>query len=532
MTVRHLQPRLSHLLGAALIASLTLGVTGQAAAARPAGSDGVGGPSAGVLPARSGPMATAFERAAARYDVPRDLLVALGYAETHLDGHAGAPSASNGYGVMHLASNPQVRTLDEAVTLTGLDAATLRTDTAANITGAAAVLRSYADAAGLTAAQRADVNRWYGVVARYGGASDPAVARLYADAVYDLLATGGDAATDGGPVRLAPRKVAPERGALANVAPLGSTDGVGIMSTDYGPAAWAPAHSANYTVSNRESTYQINYVVIHVAQGSYAGTISWFQNPSAQVSAHYVVRSSDGAVTQSVRDKDIAWHAGNWTYNTQSIGIEHEGYVNQASWFTDAMYRSSAALTRHLCDRYGIPKDRSHIIGHNQVPGATHTDPGPNWNWTYYMQLVTGSSNPSPSWSVTIDNSTSGAFTASSNWGTSSYSSQRYGSDYRFADPVAASDPAWYRANIPATASYRVEVWYPANSGYNSAAPYIIVTPSGNQTVYVDQRSGGGTWRNLGTFTLAAGEGNKVGVSRWTAGTGLVIADAVRITRV
>lgn len=52
------------------------------------------------------------------------------------------------------------------------------------------------------------------------------------------------------------------------------------------------------------------------------------------------------------------------------------------------MYRSSAALTKYLCDRYGIAKDRSHIIGHSEAPGNDHTDPGVNWNWTYYMQLV------------------------------------------------------------------------------------------------------------------------------------------------
>lgn len=527
MTVRYPQSRLSHLLGATLLVSLATGLTSPAANAAPAADS----PAGATTATAGGPLASAFDRAAIRYEVPRDLLVAVGYAETHLDGHHGAPSASNGYGVMHLTSNPKLRTLDEAAALTSLAPVTLRTDPAANVTGAAAVLRSYADQAGLTAAQRADPDHWYPAVVRYGGASTPAVARLYADTVYDLLGTGFQTTTDGGAVRVAPRPVAPERGALAAVAPLGTGDGVGIMSTDYGPAAWAPAHAQNYTVSSRESSYPINYVVIHVAQGSYAGTVSWFQNPAAGVSAHYTIRSSDGAVTQSVREKDIAYHAGNWTYNTQSIGIEHEGYVNQPSWFTDAMYRSSAALTRHLCDRYGIPKDRSRIIGHNQVPGATHTDPGPNWNWTYYMQLVTGSTPP-PSWSVTIDNSTAGAFTASANWGTSAYSAQRHGTDYRFADPVEASDPAWYRANIPTTASYRVEAWYPDDPGYNSSAPYVIVTPSGNQTVHVDQRSGGGAWRNLGTFTLAAGDGNKVGVSRWTGGTGLVIADAIRITRV
>ena len=111
------------------------------------------------------------------------------------------------------------------------------------------------------------------------------------------------------------------------------------------------------------------------------------------------------------------------------------------------------------------------------------------------------------------------------------------GSDSRFGapgseGPVAASDPAWFKVNIPASGNYRIDVWYPANSGYSSAAPHVIVTSSGNQTVHVDQRTGGGTWRSLGTFHLAAGDRNLVGVSRWTSAPGLVIADAIRVTRV
>jgi len=46
-------------------------------------------------------------------------------------------------------------------------------------------------------------------------------------------------------------------------------------------------------------------------------------------------------------------------------------------------------LTRGtIARRYGIPADRAHIIGHNEVPGTDHSDPGPTWNWTYYMSLV------------------------------------------------------------------------------------------------------------------------------------------------
>ena len=38
-------------------------------------------------------------------------------------------------------------------------------------------------------------------------------------------------------------------------------------------------------------------------------------------------------------------------------------------------------------------------------------------------------------------------------------------------------------------------------------------------------------FNNLGTFNLSAGDYNVVGVSRWTSGTGYVIADAIRIRR-
>jgi len=149
-----------------------------------------------------------------------------------------------------------------------------------------------------------------------------------------------------------------------------------------------------------------------------------------------------------------------------------------------------------------------------------------------YLDVSSSTQEPPPTFSAIVDNSTAGRFTASANWGTSSYSTQRYGADYRFANPVAASDPAWYKVDIPETATYEVSVWYPANAGYNNATPYIVVTSSGNQTVQVNQQATGGQWVSLGVFTLSAGDSDKVGVSRWTTGTGYVIADAIRVTRV
>jgi N-acetylmuramoyl-L-alanine amidase len=158
--------------------------------------------------------------------------------------------------------------------------------------------------------------------------------------------------------------------------------------TDYPGADWVPASTANYTASDRPTSYPIQMVVIHVTQETFDDTITLFQDPSHAACAHYVTRSADGYLVQMVREHDIAWHAGNWDYNTRSIGIEHEGWVDDPSWFTDAMYEASAALTADICSRYVIPVDRDHVIGHSEVPGTDHTDPGPYWDWDKYMSLV------------------------------------------------------------------------------------------------------------------------------------------------
>ena len=53
---------------------------------------------------------------------------------------------------------------------------------------------------------------------------------------------------------------------------------------------------------------------------------SWLKSPRAHASSHYVV-SRRGRIVQLVHLSDIAWHAGNWNVNTQSVGIEHEGFT-------------------------------------------------------------------------------------------------------------------------------------------------------------------------------------------------------------
>ena len=68
--------------------------------------------------------------------------------------------------------------------------------------------------------------------------------------------------------------------------------------------------------------------------------------------------------------------------------------ADPGTWYTDAMYTESAKLTKWTADRHGIPKNRTHIIGHYEVASncntGGHTDPGSGWNWTKYMTLVNG----------------------------------------------------------------------------------------------------------------------------------------------
>lgn len=156
---------------------------------------------------------------------------------------------------------------------------------------------------------------------------------------------------------------------------------------DHLGAEWTAASRANWRLADRPDDYRIDRVIIHVVQGSYPTALKVFKNPGHGAATHYVVRK-DGHVAQMIRELDVAFHAGNRSFNERSIGIEHEGFVDRPQDFTDAMYLGSAKLTAGICERYDLPVDREHIIGHVEVPGTDHTDPGPHWDWDRYLELV------------------------------------------------------------------------------------------------------------------------------------------------
>ncbi|MCQ0022400.1 N-acetylmuramoyl-L-alanine amidase [Streptomyces somaliensis DSM 40738] len=307
--------------------------------------------------------------------------------------------------------DPRLHTLDEAARLAGASPDAVRVDPRQSVRAGAALLAEYQRRA--TGSLPDEPDGWYPAVARYSQAPDRRGARLFAERVFESIRTGERRTTGDGqrlslpadpsvrPVRPSrvPLAAAPATAATSATAP--APDCPAGLDCDFRPAAYeqnsGPDDWGNYTVAGRPANGQdIRYIVIHDTEGGYAGSLSVFQNPGTYASAHYLIRASDGLVTQMVENRNEAWHAGNKTLNTHSIGIEHEGYaIKEGSWYTEPQYESSAALVRHLAAKYRIPLDREHVIGHDEVPGALdtkvrpmHWDPGPFWDWNHYMALM------------------------------------------------------------------------------------------------------------------------------------------------
>jgi N-acetylmuramoyl-L-alanine amidase-like protein len=437
------------MVGAAVAAALAAGVATSVAAGAGDGRAGLAMAAfdrAHASSAAPGSRMALMRTAAAEFGVPARLLLAVSYNETRWERQGGAPSVDGGYGLMNLTASTfpaadgrgdpghpapgyltlagAYDTLGEAARLLGVPAAMLKTSQRQNVRGAAAVLAH--DARALAGGRLPTLlGGWYGAVAKYSGATTIPTARVFADAVYRTLRRGASlTTTDGQVLDLPPTQgVRPDRAQLRALgltpaaAAAASVDCPSTISCTWVPAAYAqddpsdPANYGNYdkagrpdnmlTPAGQTASMKVRYIIIHDTEGSYTGAISTFQNPASYVSANYVIRSSDGAVTEMVRPHNVAWGAGNWYVNMHAINIENEGFAAQGgTWYTQAMYASCAALVRYLAAKYGIPLDRQHILGHEDVPGPTdyytsvqHWDPGPFWNWNHFMALVRGVSD-------------------------------------------------------------------------------------------------------------------------------------------
>ena len=133
--------------------------------------------------------------------------------------------------------------------------------------------------------------------------------------------------------------------------------------------------ASNYTVGRDGSSVEL--IVDHWTVVMFEGAIRRFLNPASILSAHYVI-GSDGRIAQLVSEDDTAYHAGVFSVNQHSIGIEHE--AGPAMPPSDALYAASAQLHAEIASRHGLALEVGttvlphHAIVPTECPGTLDLD--------------------------------------------------------------------------------------------------------------------------------------------------------------
>jgi N-acetylmuramoyl-L-alanine amidase len=150
-----------------------------------------------------------------------------------------------------------------------------------------------------------------------------------------------------------------------------------IIKTDFSP---------NFSPKIRPKK-SIKFIIIHyTGMQSEIESINKLKDINSKVSCHYLINRK-GKVTQMVKDKQVAWHAGKskWSnfvgLNESSIGIElvnkgkEFGYQN----FSKIQITKLINLCMILKKKYKIRKEN--FLGHSDVAPLRKLDPGEKFPW-------------------------------------------------------------------------------------------------------------------------------------------------------
>jgi N-acetylmuramoyl-L-alanine amidase len=411
MWVRSTTRRIVALSALGCAAALVVGIS--VAAANPARK--------AKAPAISDERQKQFAAAATEFGVPADVLLATSYAltgwsasnapgsfgpmgltdvtaadwsarlaGTGRDATAGSPPAG-------LAASPGMHSLATAAKLTGAAAATVKSDPAQNIRAGAALLAAYAKQASAGALPSTVVG-WYGAVARFG-TGDAMTGRAFADSVMGLMRAGvTSSVVHNQRIALGSRQGLTVPGAPQLPKGFTAADAAecpASLSCTFVPAAYATngpskASYGNFDTADRPADgSEVRYVVVGDAGAGAAAAVVAAQDATTERSPHYLV-DLDGKVTQLVRDKDIAWHAGNWSVNAASIGID---VVSGPAGYTAAEAKSVGVLAAWLGTRFDITLDRQHLLGHEEIARGTAAAP---------LTRTTGDLKPGFAWSTVL----------------------------------------------------------------------------------------------------------------------------------
>jgi MYXO-CTERM domain-containing protein len=380
-----------------------------AACSSTAGDGGDGSAPAVDTSAASGALSISFARASEHAGVPRDLLVAIARVEDGLaipaqrlvvEEDSAVPAA----GPLMLRRG-KLDTLARGAALAGKTEIELRQDAELALEAGALVL---AELGAKTGARAEDLASWKTALEEMSGYADDAHREDYAHRVFATLARGGMLdGRDGEKISLGSHDLPP-------TLTLDVSSKLHTLAVSQFPGAqWIPTSCNNKCDAGRGGA-KIEYIVVHDTEGGWDAIVSTLQN-DPQKSVQYIV-GTDGKVAQFLTEDTTAWHAGNYYFNQRSVGIEHVGYASKP--YTEAEYAASAKLVDYLAKKYGVAKDRGHVIGHAQIPNGTriaqsaspcgnaprsceanldfggaghHTDPGV-WEWPTYMTRFGGTS--------------------------------------------------------------------------------------------------------------------------------------------
>ena len=116
---------------------------------------------------------------------------------------------------------------------------------------------------------------------------------------------------------------------------------------------------------------EVRGLVVHIADGTFAGTISWERNPASNVSSHFVA-AKDGRLAQMVDTHDRAWTQR--TGNSRWLSVECEGYGGQT--LTSAQLDALARLLAEAHRRHGVPLQ---VTSSSSGRGLGHHSMDPDW---------------------------------------------------------------------------------------------------------------------------------------------------------
>jgi hypothetical protein len=476
------------------------------------------------------PFDAHFAAAASEYGVDAGLLRGIAWVETRFhmvvpEGDGDHHNLDPAWGVMALRG----ARLERAAGLAGLDIASVRTDAAANIRAAAALLVAEARDAGVLDRRASE---WAEALMRFSGIGLTEGRHAYADAV--LQGTTGTALQQNAALAAAAPDCEPP---APPPPPPPPPSGVRTV--------WRPSPNYNDRMLGVGGT--VSMIIVHTCEGGYIGCWSWLGNTVSGVSAHYVIDEGGLEISHLVAEEKRAWHIGA-TYdcslnrsrrcelsgvqsNHFTVGIEHAGFASQST-FPEQQIDVSAQLACAITQRHAIPRDFQHLVAHGQLQPWNRTDPGPNWPWVRYLGLVQRHCNE-----VVVDDDVAwtdpayGRASASAAWTATDATSGYYGVGYRWAATAPdATDALVFEVFVERPGSYAVDARWTAGTNRSADARFSI--RSADRTLLaeagVDQRTQHDSWRELASLTLPVGW-HRVELSRAGAPGAVVVADAVRL---